>query len=90
MKTKEIEVYIEKDWLLSTGCIGMISEASKFPTRLNGKDTIKARLIIELPEKKVEITEEKLDELHNDFQYCADENAFFYKFLKQKLFGSEG
>jgi hypothetical protein len=90
MKTREIEVNVETDWINQTSRIGYISESTKFPTRLNGKETIKAKLIIEIPERKVEITESEFNEAFKFWktgEFLLTGEGF--ELAKKKLFGKE-
>ena len=81
---KEIEVWVHPNLLKDS------REGKVFAVLEKEYDhSIKARLIIDLPEKKIEISEADLDDLNRQFHYCADENPYFYKFLKQKLFGAQ-
>jgi hypothetical protein len=97
MKTKEIEVWVQSkiiDGELSQ-IIGF-SEAHAIARKISdpayvsllcGEKAIKARLIIELPEKKVEITESDLDYILRYVGCLTDGNIKAH--LKQTLFGKE-
>ena len=89
MRTKEINVLVSESFLdnSSTG-IPNIIEDNGLNTRLNGVQTFKAKLIIELPERKVEISESELDEaLFQVFEkkFFAKDSAF-YNGIKAKIF----
>jgi hypothetical protein len=58
MKTKEVEVWLDSDEFHSgVNCfVRLVSDKPKW------KNKFKAKLIIEIPEKKIEITESEFDE----------------------------
>lgn len=66
MKTKEIDVWIDNT-IHSAYESGLFNHAFTvwdydISQEFKGMDVIKAKLIIEIPEKKIEITESQLDE----------------------------
>lgn len=82
MKTKEVTVYASKD-ILSDWVGG-----EKIYKTEHESTPVRCRLVIDLPEKEIKLTESKLDEAWKEvFHACSDE--LDVKKLKQKLFGSE-
>jgi hypothetical protein len=69
MKTREIDVFVDMSAIPDSdgkceNCIGYFSVRNHdSPMRLNGMVAVKAKLVIEMPEKKVEITESQFDEI---------------------------
>ena len=84
MKTKEIEVW---------GYEGSLLIHDKFPSNFNDMPNVyKAKLIIELPERKVEITESEFDEAVKDYDLhnpCLKAFSGAMEHIKQKLFGDK-
>lgn len=86
MKKKEIEVFINKNELAS---FGVETERAviwrNYPAT---NEVLKARLIVELPEKKITITESEFDEAWiTDGVTMETQEAMLS--LKQKLFGEK-
>ena len=84
-KTKEIEVFIPSIELDSFARAEILIGRTR-DMRIGG-DWHKAKLIIELPERKAEITESEFDEViakHFTQHWIADEMVK----IKQKLFGN--
>jgi hypothetical protein len=84
MKTKEIDV-----WAVMGDEDRPLKMWSAFPKDYgssdNGEKWLKAKLIIELPERKVEISESDLDDCYSDFlkdDTCGD----IIGYIKQRLF----
>ena len=82
MKTKEIEVWIGKSVLLD-------KTESFYQIVTNQKDAeahrftmIKARLIVEIPEQKIEITESQLEEAWNESPHTSPSFGAFDDFKK--------
>lgn len=81
MKTREIEVWLCEGW-----------EKKSYPEFCLAYDnsaecTIKARLIVEAPDKKIEITESQFDEAFDSVVDPGYDGADIKGELKQKLFG---
>lgn len=81
MRTKEIEVWVNPETVYQGG-FNVFSHAYK--GRITD-DMVRARLIIELPEKKVEITESVFHQMARDFEDPKKTSAFRYWYVK--LFG---
>lgn len=76
-KTREIECYASKDINLTDRYPGSLIQKNEF------MNSTKAKLIIEIPEKEIKLTESMLDEVFEQFfevDRCYDD-------FKQKLFG---
>jgi len=77
MKTKEIDVWVLKE------CVRHTYNSGSWNTKESLDFNVKAKLIIEIPEKKIEITESEFDEavtavIIRDGYYCT-------KTLKKEL-----
>lgn len=95
MKTKEIEVWVSRPLIDNDIRFGESRERYiRIPYRdhdLSEQGYTKAKLIIELPEKKIEITEGQFDEAVKEF-FKGDISPMqtgvkMQSHLKQKLFG---
>lgn len=93
MKTKEIDI-----WIDNTVMHGLISghdvqSKEMYFCNSDRSRTTKAKLIIELPEKKIEITESSFDEaVYDAFHNGLLRNHSFNEIkqtMKQKLFGKD-
>lgn len=82
MKTKEINVWVNKYFYQNyTSCH---NDSANIQMRQDELYNIKAKLVVEIPEKKIEITESELDEVLDDFlDNCGD--LFKLKLIKKKL-----
>jgi len=90
MKTKEIEVYVNPEILIQDTTrypgVGNLIYGSRTIT-----SSIKAKLIIEIPEKKIEITESRIEEVleyirrHENRDISED----FGSLINSVLFGSD-
>jgi hypothetical protein len=83
MKTKEIEVWVVMD---HEQPIKMWSAKPKCRNEIDEMGWVKARLIIEIPERKVEITESEFDEVMKDLRLECPERVWL---VKKELFGKE-
>lgn len=83
MKTKEIDVWINRENIKADNpcLIDLYTDLNKYKREYYG-EPIKVKLIIEVPEKKIEITEEQLDDIWNDGVYA---NARRYEKKKKEL-----
>ena len=87
MKTKEIEVWMHEKFINGDEWFPV------YPLRTDMDGFIKAKLVIEVPEKKIEITESQLRECFDTFRRLDDDQErrlvySFYEFSRQKLFGN--
>ena len=100
MKTKEIEIFLPKYVIDVDPCDITRSRHAEFLIkdprqkyaanfRINGHDTVKAKLIIELPERKVTITETQFDEALKMSDAVVGRNEFKEN-LKARLFNQGG
>lgn len=92
MKTKEIEVWVT-DTFVDQVDSKHLSYIPTFAQPVEGTKCTKARLIIELPEKKITISESQFDELWNDlYERIPNSEALAIKYhsTKDKLFGTQG
>lgn len=80
MKTKEIDVWVNSELINRWHC----QEINNCKTTIHN---LKAKLIIEIPEKKIEITESDLDRAYQ--VYFNNEESFtsghFLKVIKKEL-----
>jgi len=88
MKTKEIEVWIGKSVLLDK-----IESFYQIVTNQKDAEThrftmVKARLIVEIPEQKIEITESQLEAAWNKSTHTSFSSVSFYHFKKALGFTS--
>lgn len=88
-RTREIKVLITENFLdCSSSAVPMIIRDEGFDTRLNGVKTFKATLIVDLPARKVTISESDFDEALEEvvrtglFSY----GSAYYSNIKAKLF----
>ena len=92
MITKEIDVWVTENIITEESPIPNIVTRHSYNekgVKLNGKETIRARLIIELPERKREITESEFEEafrLYMSESYPIISIEAMAKRLKDKLF----
>lgn len=92
MKTKEIEIKLfqcDLDRLISQQEGSSWVYREKYPLRNDVQKIVKAKLIIEVPERKIELTESQFDEawMKSEFGNTPEEHK---KNVMKKLFGSEG
>lgn len=90
MKTKEIEVWVYENDLEKAQKNGTkgVYFTLEYPDDSSFK---KAKLIIDLPEKKIEITESQFDEAWRLSATAVNSTVHqSYLNLKQKLFGDQG
>lgn len=88
MKTKEIACWVHKD-INFRSTVGPTIFLEK--NEMHGFN-VKAKLIVELPEKSVTITESEFDEIVHAHDMTLYENVTpnsLYKHLKKKIFGSD-
>ena len=88
MKTKEIEIWIGKSVLLDK-----IESFYQIVTNQKDAETnrftmVKARLIVEIPEQKIEITESQLEAAWNKSTHTSFSSVSFYHFKKALGFTS--
>lgn len=91
MKTKTIEgwVYLDEDKNFTT-----MNFHQRIPDNFNEmKNVARATMIIEIPEKKIEITESQLRDCFDTFRKLHDDNErrlvySFLEYTKEKLFGA--
>lgn len=95
MKTKEIDVWVSNSLVIQddTECRNIFRSGGD-ESCVNKKLFTKARLIIELPEKKIEITESQLRDCFDSFRKLDNDNErrlvySFLEFAQAKLFGEE-
>lgn len=89
-RTKEIEVYINREELKHFAKENNhVVVWSQYPAALCA---VKARLIVELPDRKVELTEAQFDEAVNNCEVFSPGNDRWVHRdnLKAKIFGEEG
>jgi hypothetical protein len=86
MKTKEIEVWTYPEVRSFGSTEGLMYEVFAGQSRDNKR--VKAKLLIEIPERKIEITESMLDNALKEYE-SQGSCAFFKNILKQKLFGEK-
>jgi hypothetical protein len=91
-KVKEIEVWVQNQVIINNiealdTSFAVYTRERKHTHELYG-ELSKAKLIIELPERKVEITESMLDNALKEYE-SQGSCAFFKNILKQKLFGEK-
>lgn len=80
MKTKEIDVLVSKsDINMNSVDIEVINHQRDYHPR---NDQYKAKLIIEIPEKKIEITESEFDKAYSK---CFIETNLGFMRLKEEL-----
>jgi hypothetical protein len=88
---KEIEVWVDPLITIhDTGSFPITKDpviVHGFKVRHEDREMIKAKLIIEIPEKKIEITESQFDEAWKEMHKSPLSD---YEFLKERLFGKEG
>jgi hypothetical protein len=87
MKTKEVDVYVPS--IVLTNFVRAEMFTSKARDMIDG-EWVKARLIIELPEKKITVSESDIDKAFNSIRYLErHENAlcpYTARWLTKKLF----
>jgi hypothetical protein len=81
MKTKEIEVWVNDNFIEYKVGIGDVVRDIGFEQFINGNKATKAKLIIEIPEKKIEITESEFDEAVGNVGLGSN----MTKYLKKEL-----
>ena len=97
MKTKEIDVwvpnFIEEDFGLECIIANTGVYASICGDQMEEDNIIyyRAKLIIEIPEKKIEITESEFDKLAESYMTlnCYGVKKVYYDDLKKELFGDD-
>lgn len=92
MRTKEIEIYLNSDDMMELIDNPTRSKEEWYSEASTTRDLshdFKTRLIIDLPEKKIEISESQFDEILKDArsQYRDTSDCIWH--LKQTLFGKE-
>ena len=92
-RTREIEVWVSESIIEDGNSIPNIIRREKYNemgVRLNGKETLKAKLIIELPSPKITISEEDVDKAFNSIRYldCHEDALCPYtvRHLRMALF----
>jgi hypothetical protein len=78
MKTKEIDVWIPECRVNVKGLIETYSDLDELRTDWDGV-AVKAKLIIEIPEKKIEITESEFDEKWRNHEFCEGDTKKDFK-----------
>lgn len=83
MKTKEIEVWVDDNYFpwFKDGASMPIH-----PQKPTGGPSFKATLVIEIPEKKIEISESEFEEV---LRYAEKDHANYTNRIRQKLFGTQ-
>lgn len=82
MKTKEIDVVIYKE---DGGDYDLTSYIGRSKLNEYGVNSFKAKLIIELPEKKIEITESQFDEAWSKISRVFVDDSLTAQDLKKEL-----
>jgi hypothetical protein len=90
-KVKEIDVWIYKNHLRWFMDNDVSIAVHKSTPGLRGP-VVKAKLVIEVPEKKIELTESELRDCFDSFRHLEYDHErrlvySFYEFSKKKLFG---
>lgn len=85
MRTKEIEVWIEPNQI--AGLEPDYTDTITTYTKKCGEPQYRAKLIIKMPERKVEITESQFDEAWDGGYGCTYEGL--KRHLKKVLFGEQ-
>ena len=97
MRTKEIEVYVETGWALGPVTMitkekaeqmGFVDESGT--VKFNGTFAMPAKILVELPDRKIEITESQFEQAFYGGHDCYESNwSKEIQRAKAKLFGEE-
>lgn len=86
MRTKEINGWVYKS---ESGDYNNSLFHTKFPLNFHDLNGVKAKLIIEVPEKKITISESEFDKAVNEALDVRGMCKAFLSELRQNLFGKE-
>lgn len=87
MKTKDYELFIHPDVIKEYD--DGHSRCMKAYSNMGNERYLKARLIIELPEKSVSITESQMSELCDEYYKSTHQYPTIARFLSEKLFNGK-